>query len=163
MITVISEWSGYSDHQPKEREVAGGEGQRRVEHPHGPGGAGDHLAGQGRRTQPAEIAAEEHDAGAPPRQVQPLRQPRDARGELDGDEQTHGPGAEKEKADDLVSSEAEEEWAEDTAEEAADNQDEGAESAGEEHSTEPSSQKTDEMDSMQEWGLKCRLFGGLWL
>ena len=89
--------------------MAGGEGQRRGEHPHGPGGAGEHLASQGRRTQPAEVAAEEHDAGAPPRQVQPPRQPRDARGELDRDEQTHSPGAEKEKADDLVSSEAEEE------------------------------------------------------
>ena len=119
--------------------MAGSEGQRRVEHPHGPRRGGDHLTHQGRRRQPAEVAAEEDDAGAPPRQVQPLCQPRDARGELDGDEQTHGPGAEEEEADDLISCEAEQEGAEDTAEEAGENQDKGAESAGEEHATEPAS------------------------
>ena len=139
VITAIFEWSWHSDHQSKEREVAGSEGKRGMEHPHGPRRGGDHLTDQGRRRQPAEVAAEEDNAGAQPRQVQPLRQPRDARGELDGDEQTHGPGAEEQEADDLVSSEAEQESAENTAEEARENQNEGAESAGEKHSTKPAS------------------------
>ena len=152
-VTVIPEWLWQSDHQQEEREVAGGEHQRRMEHPHGPG-RGHHLARQGRSSQPAEVATEEDHAGASARQVQVLRKPRDPGGELDWDEQTHGPGAEEEEGGDLVSHEAEEEAADNAAEEAAENQDQGTESVREEHATESSDQETDEVNCVQESSLK---------
>ena len=108
--------------------MARGECQRRLEHPHGPGWGGDHQPGQRWRRQPAEVAAEEDDTGASSGEIQVLRQPRDARGELNRDKQTHGPGAEEEEADDLVSCEAQQETAEDTADEAEEDQDKGSES-----------------------------------
>ena len=119
--------------------MARGKRQHRMEHPHRPSRGGDHQPGQGRRRQPAKVAAEEDNAGASAGEVQVLREPRDARGKLDRDEQTHGPGAEKEEADDLVSSEAEKETAEHTADKAEEDQDKGSESAWEEDATEPSS------------------------
>ena len=84
-----------------------------------------------------------------------LGQPRDARGKLDRDEETHGPGAEKQERDhlmngyqrteslaltintDLVARDHEEQSAEDTASQRDQDQDSGPQSAGDQHSGEP--------------------------
>ena len=92
---------------------------------------GEDHARQGGEDQPAEVCPEEDDAGAPPGEIDLLRQPGVAGGELERDEVAHGPRAEVEQLQVVLGGEEEEEGREEGHEEAGEDEGAGGEGGGE--------------------------------